>query len=273
MMQTHTRDESRYPQSFRHVLQESPFENILDSNMFAAYIPRELAVPHINDPRKTQNAPGGTFRHPGYVPSTHINQVFNYLGFVKRNHHSTYQQYLPMLFHELNLFSAVIEEIVYQLDVTIPEEIYIEQKKGMESFFDIYHSRAGGNIAWINDIWKHQKLFLDRMDTLFETLKARRRIFDLSSEDLYKKIMSYYKETVRRDEPDRPSERDFGFVANICTKAAIDNAPKVLWSGDKHIFELLKLIYADPGLCRQFPQVYLHSGYNPHNHARWFPAS
>ncbi len=266
------KEASSYPQSVFQALQQSPFENILDSNMFAAYIPRELAVPRIQDPRGARTSQSGIFRHPGYVSSSHINQVFNYLGFIKRIQNSVYQQYLPMLFHELNHFSIVMEDVVYNLDVAIPIEIYEEQKKGLECFFDVCRARSGGNVEWINDIWKHQKLFLERMDMLFETLKVRGKIFDLSSEGLYEKIFSFCSRMITRNNMDRPDESDVGCIANSCTKAALEQQPKILWSGDKHILEMLRLIYNDPGLRSQFPQVYLYSSYDPHNHARWFPA-
>jgi len=261
-----------YPQSVLQALQQSPFENILDSNMFAAYIPRELDIPRIKDPRTMHKARDGVFRHPGYVGSSYINQVFNYLGFIKRTQNSGYQQYLPALFHELNHFSIIMEDIVYNLNITIPVEIYEEQKKGMECFFDVYRTRSGGNIGWINNIWRHQKLFLDRIDMLIETLKVRGKIFDFSSEGLYERILSFCIQAVTRNNLDRPGENDLGFIANSCTKSALEQQPKILWSGDKHMLEMLKLIYNDPGLSSQFPQVYLYSSYDPHDHAQWFPA-
>ncbi len=56
-----------YPQSVFQALQQSPFENILDSNMFAAYTPRELVIPRVKDPRKAHKVQEGIFRHPGYI--------------------------------------------------------------------------------------------------------------------------------------------------------------------------------------------------------------
>jgi len=266
------KEKKPYPQSVFQVLQQSPFENILDSNMFAAYVPRELAVPRIKDPRKTQKVQDGIFRHPSYIGSSYINQVFNYLGFIKRTQNSGYQQYLPVLFHELNHFSIVMEDIVYNLDIAIPIEIYEEQKKGFECFFEVYRTRSGGNIEWINDVWRHQKVFLDRMDMLFETLKVRGRIFDCSSEQLYERIFSFCSESINRNSLDKPNKNDLGFIANSCTRAALEQQPKALWSGDKHILEMLRLVYGDPGLSSRFPQLYLYSSYDPHNHAQWFPA-
>ena len=52
--------DGRYPESLGVALQENPLENILDSNIFSAYIPEELDVPEIIDPRKTQTS--GFFR-------------------------------------------------------------------------------------------------------------------------------------------------------------------------------------------------------------------
>lgn len=240
--------------------------------MFAAYIPRELAIPRIKDPRKTHKPHEGISRHPGYVSSSYINQVFNYIGFIKRTRNSDYQQYLPMLFHELNLFLTVMEDIAYNLNITTPVEIYEEQKKGLECFFNVYRTRSGGDIEWINDVWRHQKLYLERMDMLFETLKIRGRVFDLSSEGLYEKIFSFCSQAIARNHLDKPNKSDLGFIANSCTKSALEQQPKILWSGDKHMLEMLKLIYNDPGLRGLFPQVYLYSSYDPHNHARWFPS-
>ncbi|OPY71850.1 MAG: hypothetical protein A4E64_03106 [Syntrophorhabdus sp. PtaU1.Bin058] len=260
-----------YPQSVLQALRQSLFENIFDSNMFAAYIPRELDIPRIKDPRKTHKVQDGIFRHPGYVGSHYINQVFNYLGFIKRTQNSWYQQYLPALFNELNHFSIVMEDVVYNLNITIPVEIYEEQKKGMECFFDVYRTRSGGSTEWINNIWRHQKLFLDRMDMLIETLRVKGKIFDFSSEGLYERILSFCTQAIMRNNLDRPGENDLGFIANSCTKSALEQKPKILWSGDKHMLEMLKLIYNDPGLRSQFPQVYLFSGYEPHDYAQWFP--
>ena len=120
-----------YPQSVFRALQQSPFENILDSNMFAVYISRELTIPRVQDPRRTQKPYDGISRHPSYVSSSYINQVFNYLGFIKRTQNSSYQQYLPVLFHELNHFLTVMEDIVYNLNIAAPVEVYEEQKKGL----------------------------------------------------------------------------------------------------------------------------------------------
>jgi hypothetical protein len=177
-----------------------------------------------------------------------------------------------MLFHELNLFLTVMEDIAYNLNITTPVEIYEEQKKGLECFFNVYRTRSGGDIEWINDVWRHQKLYLERMDMLFETLKIRGRVFDLSSEGLYEKIFSFCSQAIARNHLDKPNKSDLGFIANSCTKSALEQQPKILWSGDKHMLEMLKLIYNDPGLRGLFPQVYLYSSYDPHNHARWFPS-
>ncbi|MDD5008156.1 MAG: hypothetical protein PHU49_15330 [Syntrophorhabdaceae bacterium] len=261
-----------YPQSVFRALQQSPFENILDSNMFAVYISRELTIPRVQDPRRTQKPYDGISRHPSYVSSSYINQVFNYLGFIKRTQNSSYQQYLPVLFHELNHFLTVMEDIVYNLNIAAPVEVYEEQKKGLECFFNVYRTRSGGNLEWINDVWRHQKLYLERMDMLFETLKLGGRIFDFSSEQLYERIFSFCSQAIARNNLDKPNKNDLGLIANSCAKSALEQQPKIIWSGDKHMLEMLKLIYNDPLVRDQFPQIYLYSSYDPRDHAQWFPA-
>jgi len=261
----------RYPHSLKSALQKETLENILDSNMFSAYIPKELPIPPINDPRKTQRPGVGTERYPGYVNFSRINQIFSYIGFVKRSDNQAYRPYLPLLFQELNLFIRVMEEIVYGLNVTIPREIYDELKKGTENFFASYQQHLGHQIEWIGKIWKNQKFYIERMDTLIDTLQARGRVFDYSADPLYAAVVASCQQQNGANAMPLPDDADIRFIANSCAKAARDNESKILWSGDQHIYRLLKSLYADKDLTAQFPQIYLHSSYEPLNHVRWFP--
>ena len=77
--------EEKYPFSLKTVLEQNEYENILDSNMFSAYIPEDLPIPPINDPRKTQASPEGIPRHPQYVRSGQINQIFSALGSIVKH--------------------------------------------------------------------------------------------------------------------------------------------------------------------------------------------
>jgi len=85
----------RYPYSLKMALQQSQYENILDANMFSAYIPRDMDIFRLEDPRKTKMPNVGRYRQPGYVHSTHINQIFSYIGFIKRVQNRDYRKYLP----------------------------------------------------------------------------------------------------------------------------------------------------------------------------------
>ncbi len=263
----------RYPFSLKLALQQGSLENILDSNMFSAYIPHELSVPPINDARKTQRPPVGVERHPGYVCFNRINQIFSYIGFIKRCENKGYRQYLPQLFHELNLFIRIMEDVIYNLNITIPVEIYQEQKRGVENFFASYQKHMGHQIDWIGKIWKNQKTYLERMDMLIDTLKMRGRVFDYSESPLYETVINFCRSHIDPALPELPNDVDIRFIANSCVKAAQDKAPKILWSGDHHILQLLKTLYSDRALTAEFPQLYLYSNYEPHNHNRWFPSA
>jgi hypothetical protein len=261
----------RFPYSFRMALEQTRIENLFDSNMFSAYIPRELPIPRIDDPRQAQRRPIGVERHPSYVPSPKIDQVFSYLGFVKRMDNAAYRPYLPMLYTELTRFLRVIEDMVYRLNIAIPAEIYQEQKRGLERFFLAYRENAGRTIEWIGKIWKHQKFYLEHLDMLIETLKMRGRVFDCSADPLYTEILLVCRGCVHAGEGDAPGEKDIRCVANCCAKAARDGESKNLWSGDRHILRILKALYTQSALCARFPQIYLYSSYEPGNHAQWFP--
>jgi hypothetical protein len=239
--------------------------------MFSAYIPRELPVPHITDPRRTQRCPFGIERHPGYVNSALINQIFSYIGFLKRKENKEYLQYLPLLYKELNLFLRILEDIIYNLNIAIPVEIYQEQKRGLEYFFVTYRDNAGHKIDWISKILKKQKAYLEHLDMLIETLKARGKVFDFSNDPLYETIVEACQTSVDTGELESPNEIDFRYVANCCVKAARDRETKNLWSGDRHILNILKALYTKSDIYTKFPQSYLYSSYDPGNHTRRFP--
>jgi hypothetical protein len=254
------------------MLEENACQNILDSNIFSAFIPEDLPVPKIDDPRKTQAAASGVPRHPGYVRSAQINQIFTYIGFIKRTDNRDYREYLPLLFDALKDFQSVFEDIVYTLDVAIPQEIYVEQKDGFENFLASYDAQTRNRISWIEAIWKQQKLYLENMDMLVETLKARGQVFDCRDHGLFKKIVAFLKHATAGADLDRPGETDFHFVASCCAKAAQDNVPKTIWSGDFHIVRILKSLYnKKSGLKEDLPEITLRGGYGPNGYARLFP--
>ncbi len=254
-------------------LQASEYENILDSNMFSAYIPRDMDIDRLEDPRKTRMPGIGIYRHPGHVCSSYINQIFSYIGFIKRIRNRSYRKYLPVLFQKLGEFLRVIEDIAYNADINVSREIYEEQKRGFESFFSSYHNRKDDNVEWIGKIWKHQMIYLEQIDMLIETLKIRGKVFDYSREPLYSRIVSACRELAAggRLESMAQVAVDYRFVANCCTKAALDQRPKVIWSGDTHILMILQNIYEIPDISEAFPQIYLRSSYDPLDFAELFP--
>ncbi len=265
------RKTEKYPYSLKSALQENQFENIIDSNILSAYITDELSVPKIDDPRKFQVSKHGIERHPGYVKTAQINQIFAYAGFIKRVDNREYRKYLPVLFRELNQFLRVLEEIIFKLDVTIPREIYAEQKQGMKNFLASFNGRSYHGIEWIEDIWRHQKNYLENIDLLIETLKVRGRVFDFSENPLYETIVKSCKDLFNNANSEYPADNDFGLVANCCLRAAYDNKPKTIWSGDSHILMILKVLYNKSELKESFPQIYLRTGYFPFHYAQSFP--
>ncbi len=265
------RKTKRYPYSLKSALEENQFENIIDSNIFSAQIPDELSVPKINDPRKFQISQYGIERHPGYIKTVRINQIFAYTGFIKRVDNSEYREYLPVLFQELNRFLRVLEEIIFTLDVTIPKEIYAEQKQGIKNFRASFNKRLHRKVEWIEDIWKQQKNYLENIDILVETLKVRGRVFDFSENPMYEEIVKSCKDLFNNVNSEYPADNDFGLVANCCLRAACDKKPKTIWSGDSHILMILKILYDKTGFREAFPQIYLRTGYFPLRYAQSFP--
>jgi len=266
-----TGDIDRYPYSLKLVLGQNRFENIVDSNIFSAYLSLDLPVPQIDDPRKTQSYRHQTQRHPGYVRSVQINQIFNYLGFIKRLKNRQYRPYLPILYQELKKFLMVIEDIVYSGYISISEDIYDEQKKGIENFFSSYRGRSGSQVKWIEKIWKHQKNYIENIDMLIETLKTSGQVFNYRGDPLHDAILRFFKDRFDRINSDPPSNTDIHFVASCISKAARDNEPKTIWSGDKDITKILEALYVSAELKAKLPRLNQRGNYNPFNYAQLFP--
>lgn len=260
-----------YPDILKNVFEENQYENIVDSNFLNAYIPHNFPIPRLDDPRKSEASSEGVKRHPSYVKSAEINQIFNYIGFIKRVHNREYAKYLPLLFQELKRFVRVIEEIIYTPSISISEDIYVELDTGLQNFFDAYHSRSCDKDSWVEEIWKHQKLFLEQIDMFLKTLKINGQVFDLKSDPLHEDIVAFCKNYFHDIRKDPPGETDINFVANCCSKAAMDNKPKTIWSGDKHITRIIKALYRHSTLTNQFPQIYLRANYLPFYFSQIFP--
>jgi hypothetical protein len=261
-----------YPYILKDLFERNEYENIVDSNILTPYIPENAPIPEIEDPRKSQSLQGdGNFRYPGYVKSAQINQIFNYIGFIKRMNKREYAVYLPMLFNELKRFIRVVEEIVYAPSISISAEIYAELNDGLQNFFNAYYNRNRDNEDWIEEIWHYQKIYLDHIDMFLKTLEFTGRVFDLKTAPLHGEIVEFFQSHFNDERRDPPSATDFNFVANCCTKAARDNVPKTIWSGDRHITRLLKSLYSRSDLPRQFPQIYLRASYLPLRFNQLFP--
>ncbi len=252
-------------------LENNRFENIVDSNILTAYIPYNFPIPRIDDPRKTQAIEKGTPRYPGYVKSAQINQIFNYIGFIKRVNDRELAGYLPMLFYELKRFIRVIEEVIYAPSICITTDIHAELNNGVRQFFRAYHNRSCHRDSWIEDIWKHQKLFLEHIDMFLETLRKNGQVFDLKSHPLHGSIVDFCKDYFEFEMFDPPSETDICFVANCCTKSGIERESKTIWSGDRHIHQILNAIYRYSDLSDEFPQIYLRASYLPLRFNQLFP--
>lgn len=259
---------NRYPYALKTALQQSRFENILDANMFTAYIPRGADIPRFTDPRRNGTMGVGTFRQPGHVNFPHINQVFSCIGYIKRIQNLDNLKYLPVLYEELGRFLNVMEDITYSLDVMLTQEIYEAHRRGFESFSGAYHTPRSKDVEWIENVRKHQFLYLEKIDALIETLNARGCVFDHSEEPLYGAILSACRGLA---DPDPSFDTGCRFVASCCTRAALDGRPKVAWSGDGQVLKLLKHVYTIPDIRGAFPQVYLRSSYYPMNFAELFP--
>lgn len=266
-----TQETDKYPYSLRFVLQQNKYENIVDSNIFSACIPRDLPVPKIDDPRRSQTSVQKIPRHPGYIRSAKIDQIFNYIGFIKRVKNREYRPYLPILYKELKLFLSVLEEIVFAPEIAISEDIYTEQKEGLQNFFSNYQGRQNRKVEWIEKIWKHQKTYLENIDMLLDTLKLSGQVFDFKEDPLHEEIVSFSKDFFHDGTLANPGNTDIGFVANCLSKAARDGESKTIWSGDIGICKILQVLYAESDLITTLPQIYQRSGYAPHNFSQLFP--
>ena len=266
-----TGDIERYPYSLKSALEQNRFENIVDSNIFSAYLSLDLPVPQIDDPRKAQSYRHQTQRHPCYVRSGRIDQIFNYIGFIKRLKNREYRSYLPVLYQELKNFLIVIEDIVYSGDISISEDIYDEMKKGFENFFSSYHGRGDGQVKWIEKIWKEQKKYIENIDMLIETLKSSGKVFNYRGDPLHDNILKFLEDRFHLITSAPSSITDIHFVANCISKAVRDNEPKTIWSGDKDITKILETFYDSAELKSEQPQLNQRGNYNPFNYAQLFP--
>ncbi len=264
-------DPKQYPFSLRAVLRANTFENIVDSNIFSAYIPSDLSVPRIEDPRRRISPQAGISRHPGYIPSRKIDQIFSYIGYVKRVRNREYKEYLPLLFSELRRFFKILVDIVFAPDLIISEDVYAEQKFGLENFIDMFTRRNTNDEDWIKDIWEHQKEYLADIDRLLMSLRRRGKVFSFDEDPLYKEIITICRNLPAKETFKKPSNVDISLVANCCLKAALDGKSKTLWSGDRDVKKLMVPIYEHPHITRNFPQIYLRAGYLPQNFKRLFP--
>lgn len=260
-----------YPYVLKDVFEANQFENIVDSNILTPYIPDHVSIPRIEDPRKTQVSSTGEPRYPGYVKSAQINQIFNYIGFIKRMNKQEYAIFLPVLFQELNRFIRVIEEIVYAPTISISADILAEMNQGLQNFFEAYHNRRRNKAYWIEEIWKYQKIYLEHIDIFLQTLELNGQVFDLKADPLYDEIAGFCRQYFHNQKWDPPSATDINFVANCCTKAAHDDEPKTIWSGDQHITRILWALYHRSSIVNAFPQIYLRASYLPLRFNQLFP--
>jgi hypothetical protein len=259
-----------YPYILKRLFESNQYENIVDSNILSAYIPVDFPIPQIIDPRRNQKPLDGVPRHPTYIPSGRINQIFNYIGFIKRIHNKEYARYLPLLFQELKRFSRVLEEIVYEPSISISEDIYDELEEGLQRFFEAYQCRNCEGEGWVEQIWRQQKFYLEHIDMLVKTLKISGQVFDMKSDPLSQAVIEFCQGYFQ-NHPDQPETTDISFVANVCSKAALDNMPKTIWSGDRHIYTILKALYMHSDLTDAFPQIFLRASYLPLRFNQIFP--
>ena len=241
--------------------------------MFTAYIPRNMDIPRFTEPRKAGAHNVGTYRQPGHVSSTHINQIFSCIGYIKRIQNPDHLKYLPALYEELGRFLLVMQDIVYNMDVKLTLDIYEAQKRGFESFFNTYHDLRDRDAEWICMVRKHQMIYLEQIDMLIETLKARGKVFDHSGEPLYAQVLSACRGLAGNTANGHGSgiDRACCLVANCCARAALDGQPRVIWSGDMQILKILRHVYTTPELKGTFPQICLRSSYDPMNFTELFP--
>jgi hypothetical protein len=165
----------------------------------------------------------------------------------------------------------VIEKVVFEPSISISEDIYDELREGLQNFFDAYQKRTCDRDGWIDQIWRHQKFYLEHVDMLLKTLKINGQVFDMKSDPLHTQIVTFCKNYYKDRFLPPPEDTDIDFVANVCVKASRDNKPKTIWSGDRHIYDLLKIIYKNANLASKFPQIYLRASYQPLMFTLLFP--
>ena len=138
-----------YPEVLISLFEANKYENIVDSNFLNAYIPYDFPVPRIEDLRQQKGSLGGEKRHPGYIKSSEINQIFNYIGFIKRIRSREYAQYLPMLFQELKRFIRVIEEVFMRHSFQFQKIFMLNSIAVCRIFLmPITHGPATGTAGW-----------------------------------------------------------------------------------------------------------------------------
>ena len=261
----------KYPDSLQSVLHQNRFENIVDSNIFSAFIPENLPIPKVKDPRKTNAPRSGTLRHPGYVHSDFINQTFSYIGYIKRVKNEEFKRHLPVLFSSLNRFIRILVDIIFIPDIIITEDIYAEQQAGLKNFMNMFHRREHRNEEWIESIWNHQKHYLENIDRVLQSLKRRGKVFEFKNDSFHRTIVSSCRFYFQEHHVEVPGDTDLDFVANCCLKAVHDGRPKTIWSGDRHIKSILSAFFSQPHLSRDIPQIYQRANYFPLNYRQLFP--
>lgn len=260
-----------YPDSLKTVLHQNRFENIADSNIFSAFFPKGLPIPKVKDPRRKQAQHPGRPRHPGYVQEDTINQVFSYIGYIKRVKNEQFRQHLPVLFSALDRFVRILVDIIFIPDFIITEDIYAEQQAGLKNFESMFHHREHNNEDWIENIWRHQMLYLENIDRVLHSLKRRGKVFEFKNDSFHETLVSACRSYFQEQQAEIPGDTDLNFVANCCLKAAHDGRPKTIWSGDKHIKNILSAIFHLPKLSKDIPQIYQRANYYPFDYQQMFP--
>ena len=260
-----------YPDSLKTALHQNRFENIVDSNIFSAFIPEDLPIPKVKDPRRIQAPQSGILRHPGYVNSDFINQTFSYIGYIKRVKNENLIQHLPVLFSSLDRFIRILVDIIVIPDFIITEDIYSEQQSGFTNFVNLFKKRELRHEEWIESIWDHQKHYLDSIDQMLHSLKRRGKVFEFRNDSFHKTIVSFCRTYFHEHHAEVPGDTDLDFVANCCLKAVHDGRPKTIWSGDRHITSILTAIFHSPHLSQNIPQIYQRANYFPLNYRQLFP--
>ena len=113
--------------------------------------------------------------------------------------------------------------------------------------------------------------FIENMDVLIETLKSSGKVFSYRGDPLHDKILQFLEGRFHLITSAPSSITDIHFVANCISKAARDNEPKTIWSGDKDITKILDALYDNVELKAKLPQINQRGNYNPFNYAQLFP--